>query len=191
MRWSSVEVVTPPTFEPVTLGEVKAHLRINHTEEDAKILGYLMAARAHVENFTGLRLATQTVLIRTDSLCRRRFTLPIAPVQSVALTYLDSDAAEQDVDEALYTFAAGSIAPTVTLAYDQSWPSGVWYEDAIGVTAIVGWPQGQLPDDIRHAILLMVGDWTRYSETVADGVVSTVPMRAVDSLLAPWRLLSV
>ncbi|SIP94288.1 phage conserved hypothetical protein, phiE125 gp8 family [Rhizobium sp. RU35A] len=49
----------PPLAEPVTLAEVKAHLRIDHADEDALLAGLIQVARLHLERETGLCLLVQ------------------------------------------------------------------------------------------------------------------------------------
>lgn len=53
-------LTTPPTAEPLTLGEVKAHLRLDGGEEDALLLSLVTAAREHLERETGLCLMAQS-----------------------------------------------------------------------------------------------------------------------------------
>jgi len=49
-----------PAVEPVTLSEVKAHLRIDGTSEDDLLGGLVRAARQDVERSTGLALIDQS-----------------------------------------------------------------------------------------------------------------------------------
>ncbi len=103
-------LVTPPTELPLTLGEVKAQLRLDEdqTAEDALLLGHLRAATGLCESFTGRALITQTWALLRDAwpgaagsgnLCEnlreglhegverqgaaRALPLPKAPLQSV------------------------------------------------------------------------------------------------------------
>ena len=54
-----VRTVTPEA-EPVTVAEVKAHLRIAHASEDELLAGLIRAAREDVERATGLALIEQS-----------------------------------------------------------------------------------------------------------------------------------
>jgi uncharacterized phiE125 gp8 family phage protein len=56
----------PPLAEPVTLADLKAHLRIDANDEDALSKDLIRVARAHLEAVTG------TALIRGLSPCARR-----------------------------------------------------------------------------------------------------------------------
>lgn len=51
MRYRSLVRVTPPTVEPVTLAEAKAHLRIDADAEDDLIQGLIATARAWCEDY--------------------------------------------------------------------------------------------------------------------------------------------
>ena len=49
-----------PTVEPVTLGEIKTHLRLTGTEDDYLLPQLVKAARDYVETFTRRAICTQT-----------------------------------------------------------------------------------------------------------------------------------
>lgn len=55
-----LERVTQPEFEPITLDEIKLHLRISgSTADDARLSGLIVAAREWVEDETGRALVDQ------------------------------------------------------------------------------------------------------------------------------------
>jgi hypothetical protein len=58
---ASYKITTQATVEPLTLAEVKLHLRVDHDDEDSMIGLYMKAARQHAERFLGLSLAAQSV----------------------------------------------------------------------------------------------------------------------------------
>jgi hypothetical protein len=55
-----VQLITPPASEPVTLGEAKDHLRLEHALDDAYITTLISAARQHIEQACWRGLVTQT-----------------------------------------------------------------------------------------------------------------------------------
>lgn len=56
----SLELVTPPAAEPVTLADAKTHMRVDTTLDDAYITLLITAARQFVENWTRRALIYQT-----------------------------------------------------------------------------------------------------------------------------------
>jgi Phage gp6-like head-tail connector protein len=60
-------LVTPPTGEPITLAEAKAHLRVDHSADDTLITAYITAARQAIEHYTGRALMTQTWRLWLDA----------------------------------------------------------------------------------------------------------------------------
>ena len=51
--------LTPPLVEPLTLVEIRAHLRLDTEDEDALLLALATVAREHLERETGLVLAAR------------------------------------------------------------------------------------------------------------------------------------
>ncbi|MFN7104725.1 MAG: head-tail connector protein, partial [Pseudorhizobium sp.] len=75
---------TPPTAEPLTLVEVKAHLRLDGGEEDALLLSLITTAREHLERETGLVLAARDFRLCLDDWPEEGIlTIARGPVQAV------------------------------------------------------------------------------------------------------------
>ncbi len=89
----TLERVTQPDIEPVTLAEMKRHLRCQEGIEvqDADISALIVAAREWVENYTGRSLIDQTWRLTVDNVAAgavQRILLRRSPV--IALTKVSS-----------------------------------------------------------------------------------------------------
>ena len=101
-------LITPPTAEPLTLAQVKAHLRIDAdiTDADALLTGLIPAARGQAEHRTGRRFGVQTWQRAYDAFPAWSLMLPDPPViDIVSIKYDDPAGAEQTLPPADYRFA--------------------------------------------------------------------------------------
>lgn len=184
-------LVTPPTADPVTLAEGKAQCRVRHTDEDALITRLISAATRHVERVLDLSLMERTYKLTLDSFADA-IELPRGPVSAVSsVQYVDANGDTQTVSADDYTTDLISRRNWVVRNSDASWPSTLDAVNAVSVQYVAGF--SELPaeyEDLRHAILLIVGHWyaTREAATV-DGA-KEVPL-AVDSLLQSYRTILV
>jgi len=162
--------------EPVSLAEAKAHLRVIHSSDDAMIDRLIVSAREAAEQFTNRALVAATYRWIREGF-ESRFVLPLWPVATVdAVSYLDDDDTRQTVSESDYTFDADRLS----LRPLDSWPSGT--EVNVEFTT----DPGEVPQAIKQAILLMVGDmYEQGNATIVGTIVARNP--AVDYLLWPYR----
>lgn len=159
-----LSLVTGPTTEPVTLAEVKAHLRVDIPDDDGLIAGYVLAARRYAEGYTRRAFMTQTwdyTIDRawpyTNDGCYlvRRITLPLPPLQSVSsITYVDINGDTQTLASDQYVVKTDDTSGIIEQAYNVAWPEIRWQSSAVTVRFIAGWTD--IPDEIRTAIMLHV-----------------------------------
>jgi uncharacterized phiE125 gp8 family phage protein len=173
---------TAPAEQPVTLAEVKEHLRITGTDEDTVISSMISAATAMAELWTGRRFITQTltgwldadpvldawwdgivVASRSSVQATRSIELPGAPGVSVTSVSLFSDLdAETVIASTDYRVdAADQDLPTrITLKETSSWPSvSLRNQNALKVVWIAGYgAAASVPSSIKLAIKMMVAN---------------------------------
>jgi uncharacterized phiE125 gp8 family phage protein len=196
MRYTSSPVRTvAPAADVVTLAEAKAHLRVEHGEEDTLITTYLQAAINRLDGFAGILgrcLITQSWRVDTyDVPPDDTIRLLFPDVSAVSIAYVDPDGATQTLDAAVYHLVHDAMGGRVDLAHGASWPATAIRPDAVRVTVTAGYgaTAAAVPHPIKAAILLMVADLYRNRETVTIGVSSAaIPMSmTVDALIAPYR----
>jgi uncharacterized phiE125 gp8 family phage protein len=172
MSWLPLVVTVQPAAEPVSLVEAKAQCRVDGTDSDTELNIYILAARVFVEEYTGTKLVSQTVLMQGAQFCDL-YDLPAAPVISVtSVKYLDTDGAEQTLSTDVYELVNTGLEPQIRRKINQVWPSIRCASDAVRVTAVVGY--STVPEAIRAAILLIISSWfdNRNVGPVPDGAYS-------------------
>lgn len=186
----ALKLITPPAEEPVTLTQAREHLRATSTEEDAKILALIMAAREHVEDYTRRRLITQTWELVLDEF-PRELELPSPPLQSVtSIKYLDESDVEQTLGTSSYQVDADSEPGRVVLAPNAEWPDLSEKINAVRIRFVCGYGgAAAVPWAIRAAMLLIIGHLFEQREQVNVGNLVTEMPFGVDRLLAPYRML--
>ena len=182
--------ITAPAVEPVSLAEIKLHLRIEPdvSAEDDLLSSLIKAARLHAERVTGKALVTQTWKLVLDSFPSWEIEFPKPPLQSItSIVYLDSNGDSQTLSAAAYRVVATSEPGIVEPAYGEVWPSTYGVTGGIAITFVCGMGlAAAVPDDIKAAIKLMVGHWYRNREEVSAGGLSQVPMAAESLLQGNW-----
>jgi uncharacterized phiE125 gp8 family phage protein len=181
-----------PAEPPISVSELKAHLRVDSTDEDALIGTLLDAAVQHVDGYSGVlgrALVTQTWtqdFDDWDDLC-----LALAPISSVTVTYYDTANAQQTLSAPIYSLLAGPAGPYIKLNWGQVFPNLFGREDAIRVTMVAGYGAATtVPAPIKAAIMLLAGHWYANREAVGQSSLAELPM-AVNALLAPYRRVGV
>lgn len=159
---------TPPYAEPISVDEMKIHLRLESTftDDDALVTSLIKTAREYVETFTQRQLVAATwklYLNQFPQVCswwnwesgnnysgryRRWLDDPYgvdairlghAPLMGVtSIAYVDTDGATQTLATSVYTVDKNTEPARIVLAYGQSWPSTRPQMNAVTVTYIAG-----------------------------------------------------
>lgn len=198
-------LVTPPAATPVTLAEVKEHLRVSNTKSDSFLTALIAATTQHLDGRAGtLRRALVTQTWRVDApdfpACRS-LELPLPPLQSVtSVQYYDADGVLQTFDAANYRVIATDMFGHVELVSGASWPVTQDRSDAVRVTFVAGYgAAAAVPDGIKHALKLHIadlfgsrGDGAGESKIVMSGARAVTPSESArEHLLMPYAVKTV
>jgi uncharacterized phiE125 gp8 family phage protein len=192
----AVRIITPPTEYPLTLAEVKAHLRVDHTDEDTMITAYLAAATAHAEKFLGRALMTQTLELVLDSFYDPQIMIPMPPLQSVVSVLYDDGAGDEQTLVLNTDYVVDTASqPGWVVAVAGTWPTTIDTVNSVRIRYIAGYvntndspPSAAVPFDIKAAILLLVGSLYGNRESVVVGVTTSMVPWSAEQLLRQHRV---
>ena len=184
-----VSVVTPPADAPITLDAIKAHLRVEHDDDDT-LLSEMIAsavdwidgasvAGSSVTGWLGRSLYPRTLRLTLDRPPCRVVRLPGPPVTAInTITVRDSD----DDLTVIYDSDVGSPVDTIGLVSDFTaepaairpddaigWPSDIKNDiDAVRIEYVAGYTD--VPPAISQWLKLVVGKLYRDREASILGV---------------------
>jgi len=171
--------------EPVSLLQVRRQLRIDPDADTDLLTGYVAAARAHVEQFTGITLKPNTIVELHDGFPEMLRSWPVEPATAV-IRYQNGSGS--DVEYVGARIGGGRPA-RLSPAPSTSWPATLaGARETVAVRIDAGYADpAAIPADIVQAVLMLVAHWYRNREAVVIGAaVAELPM-AVQALLAPHR----
>lgn len=184
-----------PGVEPVTLAEAKDHLRVSGTDDDNALNAFIAAARGRCESFTGRQLILATWQWEFESFGgdSTEFLVPKLPLVQIATVKYMNDATPSvlttvtisDVDESVHPHLPGRFRPRDGV----SWPTNVRanaYNNVqvvfdAGISSVLG-----VADELKQAMLLMIGHWHNNRENTVEGSLSRIPLAAED-LMTPFK----
>lgn len=195
----AVQLVTPPTAEPITLVRAKLHLRVDFDDDNDLIQDMIITAREVAETETRRALMTQTWKYILDAFPANpqpaltwqgdqdRFRLPFPPLQSVtSIVYTDQNGTPGTVSPSVYQVDTASEPGRIALNPGQVWPSVALATIAgVAVTFVAGYTSAdQVPRSLKQGMLLLIGAYYRNREDwVVDKQIKSLEMpRGVASL---------
>jgi len=189
-------IVTSATGEPLTLREVKEHLRIEvgETAEDDLLNGLIISARQRVETITNRKLMPQKWDYRLDEWPDEDcIELPFSPVQNIGSTwvaYKNSTGQIQTLSSTKWEVDNISGPGRLCLLYSEDWPSDtLWNVNPVSIrftcgysTSSTGAAEEAVPAAIKGTMLKLIEEM--YNNR---GTIEATPS-AVMSALAPYRI---
>lgn len=201
LKYTSRSLVTEPIVEPVTLAEVKAHMRITHADEDDLLSSFIVSARVYTEQYLSRSLVSQTWDFFYDLFpqsCYEAMEIPLPPLKSVTtIKYYDGDEVEQTWDNTKYTVDTSSLPPIAYPNLGESYPSTRYFRKSVTIRAVTGYADSgaspvdladNIPSSIKTAISMLVAHMNENREIAMVGIsVNETPM-SYQTILAPYKL---
>lgn len=189
-----LKLITPPVTSPVTLAEAKAHCNVNVADYDALITRYIGAATNEVENWLGRALVDQTWELSLDTFPPNELRVPKPPLIAVTSVAYDNTIGDETIlPDTAYTVDAETVDGYGWILPDGAWPATFDGINAVRVRYRAGYlsqsspPTLAVPDDIRHAVLLGVGDAFDTRATISIGL-TAFTSKAWTNLLETHRV---
>jgi len=197
-----VSVVTPATVLPLTVAQIKKHLRIDHNEEDDELGDWLATAIGEIEHpngWLGRSLMPQRLKLTFDAPPPRVIALPGPPVTEVKTIKT------RGADDTITTIYNADLAiDTIGLITDyDAEPALIWPDDDIGwpsdiktgpdsmqIEYLAGYADAaSLPGPIRSWLYVRIGELYRDRERSMLNATST-RLSHVDRMLDNLRIRS-
>lgn len=180
----ALQLITPPSVEPLDLAEAKLHLRYTANDQDALVSAAISGVRDQVETLTRKQLVAcrwKQVMDAFPSPAGVQYERPYArpsnaiylergPVlQVVSIQYIDMQGATQTVDPSIYTVDYSSDPVRITPVFGEIWPipvpqiGAVWVIFDAGFAAPIAANGNNLT--VRGWLPLNVGDAVRLSNS--------------------------
>jgi uncharacterized phiE125 gp8 family phage protein len=177
----------PPQAEPLTLADVKAHLRLDSGDEDALLIALIRTAREHLERQTGLCLMTQGWRLYLDRWPEGgMIQIARGPVQAIGtIQVFDGDGVPTD------------LSVNDRLLDGEARPARLWLRDptppgqainGIEIDFIAGYGESatDVPDTLKRAMLIHVAHMFAFRGVVAPDSQPTGVPAGYDRLIAPF-----
>ena len=177
-----------PAAEPVTLADVKAHLRITDDSEDTLLSGLIRVAREDLERATGVALITQDWRLALDHWPSQGCALlTIHPVREVlSVTAFGTEGEASLINPADYQL--DMLSRPARLHFEtRPEPLRIFNGVEIDFSAGYGEAGTDVPDLLKRAILLLVGHWYEFRAHFEPAEQPVSYPAAYDRIVASYR----
>ena len=176
------------TEQPVGIDEVKLNSRnddAGFTEHDALILAQIATATAYAEKSMGRVLMPQQWLCSLDVQSYEWLLLPVSPVQSVVVKYIDTAGQEQTLSPTDYELDLSDELSRIRLSKTINVASQI---NAITFTVSAGYTTADIvPIAIKQAIIILASHFYENPTGVAAVNLQEVPA-SFDALLDLYKI---
>ncbi len=152
---SEPQLTVAPTTTPISVPELRTHLRITVPVEDQYLSDLIDVAVNVLQEKAWRQYCTATYTLKFDDWAQEMF-LPKSPLASVgSITYLDIASAQQTLSTDIYEVVTDQTPGLVRLKFNQTFPTLQGHPDDITITFTCGTTVALVPSRTKQAVLLM------------------------------------
>ena len=188
--YRSLKVDTAATTPVFTTAEAKAVLKVDVSDDDTGIDNLVAAATESCQIYTN-QYFINTVVTQYSDNWDSFYTLYKSPVVSIThVKYYDTDDSLQTLASSNYILDNTSKPARIGIAVDGSLPNLADRINAVEVKYTVGYGTAStdVPEGIRTAIILTVGNWYENRQTVITGRTATELPLSSQYLLDQYKI---
>jgi uncharacterized phiE125 gp8 family phage protein len=160
----TIQIVTPPASEPLTLAEVKEFLRVDHSDDDVTLAIFITAARQLCESYTRMALLPTTFEEYFDDFpqysgdYKDEIRLSRSPVSAVTyVKYIDGN--ETTITANAADYKIDTISRPARISPDNGWFGTYETINAVFVRYVAGFANAAaVPAPLKHGMMLVIGD---------------------------------
>lgn len=188
MQYGIEETGSGTPSEVISTADLKAFLRVTHSDEDTLIEAIREAAIRYVENFCNVRIGDRTAVFYFNSF-PDRVELPVGPINSItSVAYATSDSTTATMSSSDYYVTAGRDPLMIGFKNIPSTFSDTYKK--LQVTVDLGYAEASVPAAMVHAIKLLVSHMYDQRSPEVIGTITTKLKLGLESLLNPYRIIS-
>lgn len=170
--------LSAPALEPVSLPEIKTHLRIDGSAEDTMLGGLIVAAREWAENYTRRSFIGQNwqLTLNADEFGASTLSLPRAPVLALqSFSVADGQGGQTAVPLSTFVLLPSTDGAQLALAANAAYPAPFTSLASYVVNYRAGYGEAaaDVPETIKLAIKQLVAHWFEHR-----GEAALVPARS-------------
>ena len=188
MAYSIQKTSAVTTSNVITTADLKAHLRVDHSDEDTLIEALRDAAIETVNNYCNTNLGDVTAVMYLDKFYSH-WEIPVGPVISISsITYNTAANTTATLDAGNYY--VDTVRKPARISIINAPQVYDYVHNGVQVNFSYGFLEAEVPKPLMHAIRLMVGHWYEQRQQVVVGtIVANLPL-GIYSLLNPYRVFS-
>lgn len=166
-------LVTAPAIEPLEVSEAKTHLNVTSSTHDTYIGTLIATARRQIERYLNRALITQSWKVYYDR-WQHELLIPFGSLSAVStVKYYNTEGTLTTLTENDYYWIVTTTDPgRIVRKYDATYPELQYGRpDAIEIafTAGYGATSAAIPDEIKHAMKLLITDMYEHRGQVVVG----------------------
>lgn len=183
-----IAIITPPAVRPVTLEQIKQHLRLDTNDEDDLLNSYCDAATEFIESHISKFLIKRNVRQFVDEIPQsNELLLEAEPVSEVTLVRgYTVNGEPHDFSSNEYKFLQYDSPPRLSF---EGTNSSSLSANGIEIDMVAGYGDSgtDIPQNVIRALFVLIAHWYEHRGTNAAGeTFGTIP-EGFDRLLAPVR----